>query len=107
MGSWDKLSTYLKDATYEELIILSNKGTEFGIKKYNTGETLNEKEAENCKQKMNKLLEQVREFNIIKAQLSYGDGILDYDYACGKSDIYSLRLGHCVPQIDDKDEEER
>lgn len=98
MDKLEKLSFFLPDKAYEKLATLSNRGIELGIKRYNENIYIDEKEAKKNRKKMEEHLKNVREFNKMKANVLYSDGVLDYDYACGNSDIFSLKLGHLIPK---------
>lgn len=104
---WTRLSLYIPDESLEKLASLSQEGFNLGLRRLNEGTLANILLVERNKYKMKALLERVREFNVLSAHQLYNDGILDYDFSCGKSDAYSLRLGHSIINNNREEGEER
>lgn len=95
-----RLSLYVQDKALQQLSELSIKGMKLGLRRYNEGIQIDELIARTNIMKMAILLQSVKEFNVFRANGIYGDGVLDYNYASGKSDDFSLRLGHQINRED-------
>lgn len=105
-SSDDKLSLYLGDKAYEKLNALSYKAYQLGLKRANNNKVSDGSEISKYKEQMKTFLRDVREFNKLRAREVYNEGLLDFDYASGSTDIYSMRLSHAIVKKE-KNEEER
>lgn len=92
MSATQKLSSYVEDKAYQQLLSISNKGLEYAEERYTTGAIQKRSLCEKSKNAMRELLSSVKQFNKISAESYYNDGVLDFNYACGDDEIFSLRL---------------
>ena len=93
-----KLALYIYDENYEELNSLSLIGYDLALNKLKNDVTSDEKRISKNIELMDEYLKKVEPFNVLRAYQVYSEGVLDYDYASGKSDAMSFRLSHNVPK---------
>ena len=93
-----KLALYITDDNYEGLDSLSLVGYNLALDKLKNNVTSDEKQISKNIELMEEYLKKVEPFNILRAYRIYSEGLLDYDYASGKSDSMSFRLSHNVPK---------
>lgn len=102
MNQDGKLSLLLKDRALEKIREISSKGFQYAKDKFNQMLSddvikeeceLDKQEIEQNIQLLEELLPKVREFNKGLAANLVSEGVLDYNYLLGNTNITSLRLG--------------
>jgi len=92
MNSNLKLSYLIKDVALEKIEYISNLGYKCAKERLDNNILINELEANSYINLMNEHLANVKPFNIVLAQNYISEGIMDFMYACGKTDNKSLRF---------------
>lgn len=90
---YGKMSIISEDISLDELIKLSMEGLHFADQFRKEGIMLDKKIASEKIKLMNDLLNKVLKFNKELATYYYSEGILDFSYAAGLTNLMSLRTG--------------
>ena len=89
-----KQNMLVKDEYMDKIGYLSNIAYNFAQQKAHKQEIeLTEKQAKKYIDEMKSCLEKVRKFNLQLARNYLSESILDFEYACGKTECTSLRTG--------------
>ena len=97
-----RLSLYVKDYNFELVKNISLNGYQVALKRLNEGITINEESAIKNSNLMKKYLKDVYSFNGLSAINICEEGLLDYEYASGKSNVMSNRLRQNIPYNENK-----
>ena len=87
------------DEKFDIIMHTSNEAYDLALKSLNnnTQPTISEEEADKKIKLMMENVDKVNEYNKQEAKRLVSEGILDYNYACGKcNDLMSLRLSHSI-----------
>lgn len=87
-----KLSHFVKDKAYEEIIFISILGLQLAQKKQDENIAFDQKMATAYVERMNELLRIVKYFNKESAKMYFFEGILDFQYASGLTEEKSIRM---------------
>ena len=84
----------LKDKALEEIINLTSKAFKVAQDRLIKNIIIPQQEAEQNIMRIEELYPLVKEYNQQLAKWHMSEGIMDYNYACGKTDNMSMRIGH-------------
>ncbi|MEN8906835.1 MAG: hypothetical protein ABF289_12830 [Clostridiales bacterium] len=97
MGDVYKKAKFLKDEAYEELMDLSGKALGLAKKVYRTKNIINDDKEYNKKIEVLKIsIDEVKDYNLVRAKNLLSEGIMDLSFAYGKSKYTSLRLARWI-----------
>lgn len=99
MAKWEdktremKLNFLIEDPALNELSQIASRAFKYANDRKETETLIDENIAETLITEMQELLEKVAEFNNNLANWYFSESLIELNYACGKSDNTSLRMG--------------
>lgn len=90
----EKKSMFIKDSAFEQILIITNKCLELARERKENNSFCNISIMEECRKTFDENYPLVKDFNKDLADLYILEGMMDIEYACGKSANPSLRSIH-------------